>query len=160
MMWIAVLSSAGIAFVMRVTMLFAAGGRVLRPSVERALAAVGPAVIAAMLAASLMTVNDGRRVDSGQLVAVGAVLAVVAKTGNLLIGTAAGITVLAASGWLWLVDRNDLLVPTVAGSRLALPFLSRRQGASRAPPQKEQNQQKTEKEKGTVAQHNRASSVW
>jgi branched-subunit amino acid transport protein len=99
-MWFAIIASAGIAFTMRISLLLLAGGRELHPSVDRALAAVGPAVIAAMLTSSLLRINDGQRADIGQLLAVGIALGVVVKTGNVLFGTAAGLTALVVAGWL------------------------------------------------------------
>jgi branched-subunit amino acid transport protein len=100
MMWIAILTSAAIAFSLRISLLMLAGGRTIPPRVDRMLAAIGPAVIAAMLTSSLLTANDDGRIDSGQLLAVIAALGVVAKTKNLLIGTGVGFVVLVVTGWL------------------------------------------------------------
>lgn len=100
MMWAAILASAAIAFTMRISLLLLTGGRALHPAIDRALRAVGPAVIAAMLTSSLLSVNDGQRADIGQLLGVGAALGLVVKTGNVLLGTVAGLSVVAVAGWL------------------------------------------------------------
>lgn len=100
MMWILVLASAAIAYSMRISLLLFAGRRRLAPAVDRALAAVGPAVIAAMLTANLMTVDDGQPAGPGQLLGVVAAIGVVAKTRNLLAGSASGAAVLALAAWV------------------------------------------------------------
>lgn len=55
MMWVAVLATAGAAFGLRISMLFLMSGPRLPASAERALDAVPPAVIAAMLWSELLS---------------------------------------------------------------------------------------------------------
>jgi branched-subunit amino acid transport protein len=100
MMWIAILASAAIAFGLRISVLLVSGGRGLSATGDRMLAAVGPAVIAAMLTSSLLITNDGGHIDGGQLVAVGATLAIGARTKNLLLGAGVGFAILVVGGRL------------------------------------------------------------
>jgi branched-subunit amino acid transport protein len=100
MIWVAILVSAAMAYAMRVSLLVLIAGRHVPPAVDRALVAVGPAVIAAMLTVNLLSVNNGQRVSPGQLIAVVVAIGIVKRTGNLLLGTAAGLLLVIASGWL------------------------------------------------------------
>ncbi len=95
--WIVILTIGAATYVLRASMFVVLGGRTLPTWLDRPMAVVAPAAVAAVVGAMTLT-SDGRiePIAAAQLAAVAAGFVAVRRTGNVMLAFVVGLPVMWA----------------------------------------------------------------